>query len=255
MVLFYTFCSWKFRGTIIFSLNVLKCCSCISNEYKWMPSQPCQELLSVRVKGELRGYLGTKLAFENFSCTHGKAMVWSEAGACCVSKLHSHNKLWRITSMNWICRWYAAQISRHLQHIALQYFCRSICVLLSCLIIYYMFYISMYYQFLERLWNTKTAFSTTIKIAEIIISLSFIIHSLIPQFGLRRVSSLFQQRIFHRVQSIASSFSFHYLFFSLNSSSIYLRLLPRHLVTSVPVSAFSSITSFRRQFLRKMCPT
>jgi len=77
----YLFCSWKFRGTIIFSLNVLKCCSCISNEYKWMPTQPCQELLSARVKGELRGYLGTKLAFENFSCTHGKAMVWSEAGS------------------------------------------------------------------------------------------------------------------------------------------------------------------------------
>jgi hypothetical protein len=53
-----------------------------------------------------------------------------------------------------------------------------------------------------------------------------------------------------RVQSGASSFNFQYRVVSLRLSISCLRLLP-----CVPIpSIFSSVTSFRRQFLRKMWP-
>jgi hypothetical protein len=73
------------------------------------------------------------------------------------------------------------------------------------------------------------------------------IHSFILQPFLQQIHNLFQ-----RVRSSASSFNLQYPLFSLRSSSSCLRLLPRHLVTSILPSIFPSITCFRRQFLREM---
>ena len=58
----------------------------------------------------------------------------------------------------------------------------------------------------------------------------------------------------HIVRSRASSFKCEYPLLSLRSSSSFLRLLPRLLVTSISPFIFHSITCFRRQFLRKMRP-
>ena len=62
------------------------------------------------------------------------------------------------------------------------------------------------------------------------------------------------KRFLHIVRSKASSFKWKYPLLSLRSSSIFLRLLPRLLVTSISPFIFPSITCFRRQFLRKMWP-
>ena len=59
---------------------------------------------------------------------------------------------------------------------------------------------------------------------------------------------------FHIVRSRASSFEWEYHLLSLTSSSSFLRLLPRLLVTSISRFIFPSITCFRRQFLRKIWP-
>ena len=56
------------------------------------------------------------------------------------------------------------------------------------------------------------------------------------------------------VRSIASSFKWDYPLLSLRSSSSFLRLLLRLLVTTISPFIFPSITCFRRQFLRKMWP-
>ena len=58
----------------------------------------------------------------------------------------------------------------------------------------------------------------------------------------------------HIVRSRASSFKWEYRHLSLRSSGSFLRLLPRRLATSISPCIFPSITCFRRQFLRKMCP-
>ena len=58
----------------------------------------------------------------------------------------------------------------------------------------------------------------------------------------------------HIVRSKASSFKWKYPLLSLRSSSNFLRLLPRLLVTSISPFIFPSITCFRRQFLCKMWP-
>ena len=52
----------------------------------------------------------------------------------------------------------------------------------------------------------------------------------------------------------ASSFKGEYPLLSLRSSSSFLRLLPRLLVTSISPSIIPSITCFRRQFIRKLWP-
>ena len=62
------------------------------------------------------------------------------------------------------------------------------------------------------------------------------------------------KRFLHTVRSRASSFKWQHPLLSLRSSSSFLRLLPRLLVTSISPFIFSSITYFRRQFLRKMWP-
>ena len=66
------------------------------------------------------------------------------------------------------------------------------------------------------------------------------------------------KRCLHIVRSRASSFKGEYPLLSLRSSSSFLRilrrLLPRLLPTSISPFIFPSITCFRRQFLRKMCP-
>jgi len=62
------------------------------------------------------------------------------------------------------------------------------------------------------------------------------------------------KRCLHIVRSRASSFKWEYPLPSLRSSSSFLRLLPRFLATSISPFIFPSITCFRRQFLRKMCP-
>ena len=56
------------------------------------------------------------------------------------------------------------------------------------------------------------------------------------------------------MRSRVSSFKWEYPILSLRSSSSYLRLLPRLLVTSISPFIFPSITCFRRQFLRKLWP-
>ena len=63
------------------------------------------------------------------------------------------------------------------------------------------------------------------------------------------------KRFRHIVPSRASSLKWHYPLLSLRSSSSFLRLLTRLLVTSISPSIFPSITCFRRQFLHKMWPT
>ena len=56
------------------------------------------------------------------------------------------------------------------------------------------------------------------------------------------------------MRSTASSFDWQYPLLSLRSSSNFLRLLPRLLVTSICPFIFPLITRCRRQFLRKMWP-
>jgi hypothetical protein len=62
------------------------------------------------------------------------------------------------------------------------------------------------------------------------------------------------KRFLHLMPSRASSFKWEYPLLSQRSSSNFLRLLPRLLDTSIRPFIFPSITSFRRQFLRKMWP-
>jgi hypothetical protein len=62
------------------------------------------------------------------------------------------------------------------------------------------------------------------------------------------------KRFLHLMRSRASSFKLEYPLLSPRSSSNFLRLLPRLRVTSISPIIFPSITSFRRQFLRKMWP-
>ena len=62
------------------------------------------------------------------------------------------------------------------------------------------------------------------------------------------------KRFLHIVRSRASSFKWEYPLLSLRSSSSFLHLLPRLLVTSISTFIFPSITYFSRQFLRKMWP-
>jgi hypothetical protein len=62
------------------------------------------------------------------------------------------------------------------------------------------------------------------------------------------------KRFLHLMRSRASSFKWEYPLLSPRSSSNCLPLLPRLLVTSIRPFIFPSITSFRRQFLRKICP-
>ena len=62
------------------------------------------------------------------------------------------------------------------------------------------------------------------------------------------------KRFPHVVRPRASSFKCEYPLLSLRSSSSFLHLLPRLLVTSISPFIFPSITCFRRKFLRKMWP-
>ena len=62
------------------------------------------------------------------------------------------------------------------------------------------------------------------------------------------------KRFLHIVRSRASSFNWQYPLLSFRSSSSFLRLLPRLLVTSICPFIFPSKTCCRRQFLRKMWP-
>jgi len=62
------------------------------------------------------------------------------------------------------------------------------------------------------------------------------------------------KRALHIVRSTASSFKWEYRLLSLNSSSSFLRLLPRLPVTSIPPFIFPANTRCRRHFLSKMWP-
>ena len=62
------------------------------------------------------------------------------------------------------------------------------------------------------------------------------------------------KRFLHIVRSRASSFNWQYPLLSLRSSSTFLRLLSRLILTSICPFIFPSITCCRRQFLRKMWP-
>jgi hypothetical protein len=65
-------------------------------------------------------------------------------------------------------------------------------------------------------------------------------------------STASSKRFLHLMRSRASSFKLEYPLLSQRSSSSFLRLLPRLLVTSICPYIFPSITCFKRQFLRKM---
>ena len=81
------------------------------------------------------------------------------------------------------------------------------------------------------------------------------IHSFIHSvFCLTTGSKPPPKRFLHTVRSRASSLKWEYPVLSLRSSSSFLRLLPRLLVTSISPFIFPSITRFRRQFLHKMWP-
>ena len=62
------------------------------------------------------------------------------------------------------------------------------------------------------------------------------------------------KRCRHIVRSRAYSFKWEYPLLSIRSSSNFLLLLPLLLATSISPFIFPSITCFKRQFLRKMCP-
>ena len=64
------------------------------------------------------------------------------------------------------------------------------------------------------------------------------------------VRSLLQSQFSIKCNTVLPTFNFQYLLASLSSSSNCLRRLPRLRATPI----FPSITCFRRQFLRKMCP-
>ena len=70
----------------------------------------------------------------------------------------------------------------------------------------------------------------------------------------RQVQSLLQNDSSTIVRSRASSFKWQYPLLYLRSSSSFLRLIPRLLITSISSFIFPSITCFRRQFLCKMWP-
>ena len=62
------------------------------------------------------------------------------------------------------------------------------------------------------------------------------------------------KRALHIVRSRASSFKWEHPLLSLRSSNSFVRLSPCLPVTYIPPCIFPSITSCRRQFLRKMWP-
>ena len=105
-----------------------------------------------------------------------------------------------------------------------------------------------------RYVSELSAFPTRItKYAIYCIILYYIIfiHSV---FCLTTGPKLSPKRCLHIVRSRASSLKWDYPLLSLRSFSSFLRLLPRLLATSISPFIFSSITCFRRQFLRKMWP-
>ena len=75
-----------------------------------------------------------------------------------------------------------------------------------------------------------------------------------PVICLTTGSKPLPKRSLHILRSTASSFKCQYPLLSLRSSSSFLRLLLCLLVTSISPFIFPTITSFRRQFLRKMWP-
>ena len=82
-----------------------------------------------------------------------------------------------------------------------------------------------------------------------------IFHSFIHSvFRLTTVPKPPPKLFLHIVRCRTSSFKCEYPLLSLRSSSSFLRLLARLLVTSISPFIFPSITCFRRQFLRKMWP-
>ena len=85
----------------------------------------------------------------------------------------------------------------------------------------------------------------------LLISWTKFIHSV---FCLTTGSKSSPKRFLHIVLFRASSIKWEYPLLSLRSSSSFLRLLPRLLVTSISPFIFPLITSFRRQFLCKMWP-
>ena len=97
--------------------------------------------------------------------------------------------------------------------------------------------------------NNKTINTATTICALCPYTVTFI-HSFILTTGPKPLP----KRTLHIVRSRASSFKWEYPILPLRSSSSFLRLLPRLLVTSICPFIFPSITYCRRQFLRKMWP-
>ena len=93
--------------------------------------------------------------------------------------------------------------------------------------------------------------SLTVQCSDSSLGSNSFIHSV---FCLTTVPKPPLKRFLHIVRSRASSFKWEYPLLSLSSSSSFLRLLPRLLVTAISPFIFPSITCFRRQFPRKMWP-
>jgi hypothetical protein len=93
---------------------------------------------------------------------------------------------------------------------------------------------------------TQTLPISVIKTNQLMLSSSVICQTTGPQ--------PLPKRFLHLKRSRAFFFKWEYPLLSPRSSSNFLRLLPRLLVTSIRPFIFPSITSLRRQFLRKMWP-
>ena len=73
-----------------------------------------------------------------------------------------------------------------------------------------------------------------------------------PEVCLTTDPQSLSKRVHYKLRSSASSYNFQYPFISFRLSSSCLRLLPRLLVTYIPISISPSITCCIWQFLRRM---
>ena len=106
----------------------------------------------------------------------------------------------------------------------------------------------------QKQWNNKKITRIVHLVCHLHIATWYTVHHHHPAVCLTTGPKPLPKRFLHIVRSKASSFKWEYPLLSLRSSSSFLRLFPRLLVTSISPFIFPSITCFRRQFLRKMWP-
>ena len=121
----------------------------------------------------------------------------------------------------------------------------------STTVLPYMLHVSLYHILLLSVTKQWTVENKQI----IFMALKYCLQHHHSVFCLTTVSKPPPKQCLHIVRSRASSFKWQYPLLFLMSSSSFLRLLPRLLVTSISPFIFPSIACFRRQFLRKMWPS